>query len=113
MRDEHDYVSLAKSYVAASNAHDLAMIGPMLADDCRYASSGVGEHLGKQAIVAVMEGFFSANQDVHWDVPEFRLLAPRCVVFDFTISLGGKTAQGVEQISFQGDGKIGAIEVLR
>lgn len=113
MSNDPDCISLAKQYVSASNAHDLALIETMLAEDCRYVSSGVGEHQGKQAILAMMDGFFSANPDVHWDVAEFQLKAPRRVGFDFTISLGGKVSQGAEHIDFQEDGKISAIEVLR
>ena len=39
-------IEVAKAYVAASNAHDLTTIEPMLSVDCEYQSSGVGHHAG-------------------------------------------------------------------
>lgn len=85
----------------------------MLAEECRYVSTGVGEHRGKAAILSMMEGFFSNNPDVRWDVPEYRLDGRQCVVFDFTITFGGQSGRGVEKITFTEDGEICLIEVSR
>ena len=85
----------------------------MLAQECRYISTGVGEHLGKTAILSMMEGFFSDNPDVYWDVPEYRQEGRRCVVFDFTVLLGGQSRRGLEKLSFAEDGLISIIEVIR
>ena len=113
MQDSEKNIPKAKSYVSASNAHDVSTIGPMLALDCRYISTGVGEHRGKTAILAMMAGFFSSNPDVHWDVPEYRLEGQQCVAFDFTISTDGQSNRGLEKISFTEDGLISVIEVIR
>ncbi|MCP5076159.1 MAG: nuclear transport factor 2 family protein [Rhodobacteraceae bacterium] len=113
MKDIFSLVPKAKAYVAASNAHDLNLIAQLLNEDCRYNSSGVGGYRGKAAIISMMEGFFSNNPNVHWDVPEYRLDGQLCVVFDFTISLGGQSNRGLEKISFAEDGLIAIIEVIR
>ena len=113
MQDSQAYIAKAQNYVSASNAHDVAAIGPMLAEECRYVSTGVGEHHGKAAILSMMEGFFSSNPDVHWDVPEYSLDGLSCVVFDFTISFGGQSSRGLEKITFADDGEICLIEVSR
>ncbi len=103
----------AKAYVDASNNHDLAAIAPMLAENCRYVSSGVGEHRGQKSILAMMETFFSTNPDVRWTVSEYQMNSENQVIFDFTITLGGRSNQGTEKISFDGDGNISNIEVSR
>ncbi len=113
MNKLHTPMAKAEAYVIASNNHDLGEIASMLAEDCRYVSSGVGEHNGKEAILTMMEAFFSANPNVHWTVPEYRLDAANRAVFDFTISLGERSSQGTEKISFDEDGNITMIEVIR
>lgn len=113
MQNSQDYIAKAQSYVAASNAHDVAAIRAMLAEDCRYVSSGVGDHSSKEAILAMMQAFFSANSDVHWECSHYRLESHDCVVFDFAISFGSATAQGVERIRFGKSDEITCIEVAR
>lgn len=85
----------------------------MLDEDCRYVSTGVGEYGGKEAIIAMMTTFFAANPDVHWTVPNFRLVTETCVEFAFTISLGGQTSKGIERIWFGDGDTISCIEVER
>ena len=113
MQDNQNHIEKAQNYVSASNAHDIAAIGPMLAQDCRYVSTGVGEHKGKAAILAMMEGFFAGNPDVHWSVPAYHMEAPDLVAFEIAITLSGKTLEGLEKISFTDDGLITCIEVIR
>lgn len=113
MRYSDDRLSMAQAYVAASNAHDVEAIAPMLQENCRYLSSGVGEHVGKAAILAMMKQFFAANPDVHWEVSAYGLDEEGQVVFDFTITYSGASGQGVETIGFSEDGDIAFIKVER
>lgn len=103
----------ARSYVAASNDADLARIEVMLLPTCVYQSSGVGDHQGAVAIMAMMAGFFTANPDVHWRATNYRLAEPDCVEFDFVISLQNSEAPGVERLCFDEDRLIRQIEVRR
>ncbi len=107
-----ELINKAESYVAASNDHDVARIRPMLAPDCSYRSAGVGAHDGIDAITAMMQSFFAANPDVHWQVEDYRWQSDH-VVFDFVITLGGTNSSGVEEIHFDKAGAISRIVVRR
>lgn len=106
-------IAKAQDYVDASNRHDMARIGPMLADDVAYASSGVGVHEGAQAVGALTAAFHAANPDVHWRVEHYRPIGEDGVEFDFVITLGGEEHPGVERIFFTPAGLIRRIEVER
>ncbi|WP_108881063.1 nuclear transport factor 2 family protein [Anderseniella sp. Alg231-50] len=107
-----ELIEKAKAYVAASNAHDIARIKPMLAPACSYRSAGVGRHDGADAIMTMMQSFFAANPDVHWQAENYR---QRCdhVVFDFVITMDGNSSSGVEEIHFDGAGNVSRIVVQR
>lgn len=105
-------IKKAESYVAASNDHDIARIRTMLAPACCYRSAGVGRHDGVDAIMTMMQSFFAANPDVHWQVDNYQR-CPSHVVFDFVITLGGNSSSGVEEIHFDGTGDISRIAVQR
>lgn len=107
-----ELIEKAEAYVAASNDHDITRIEPMLASGCSYRSAGVGRHEGVEAIVKMMQSFFAANQDVHWQTENYRRRSDY-VVFDFCISLGGNSSAGVEELHFDGTGKICRIVVQR
>ncbi len=113
MRDQSDFISRAAAYVAASNAKDISAIEPMLDEDCRYVSTGVGDYSGKGAVISMMTTFFAANPDVHWSVADYALVTEDCVEFAFAISLGGRTSEGIERIWFAEDGAITCITVER
>jgi hypothetical protein len=107
-----DLIEKADSYVAASNDHDIARIRAMLAPECSYRSAGVGRHDGVDAITTMMQSFFAANPDVHWQTDNYQRL-PGHVVFDFVITLGGNSSSGVEEIHFDEAGDISRIVVQR
>ena len=111
--DVADLIARAAAYVDASNRHDMARIGQMLADDIAYASSGVGVHEGAQAVGAMTAAFHTANPDVHWRVEHYRPIGEDGVEFDFVITLGGEEHPGVERIFFTPAGLIRRIEVER
>ena len=113
MPDTSDLADKASAYVAASNARDVTAIEPMLHEDCRYVSSGVGDYSGRSEILSMMSGFFAKNPDVQWTVEDYALESERCVVFDFVISLDGQTSKGTERIWFSDDGAITCIKVER
>ena len=106
-------IELAKAYVDASNAHDLSTIETMLSVECRYHSSGVGDHAGREIILKMMRGFFDQNPDVHWDTRNWATESEDTAVFDFTISLPSGLATGKEWISVGQDGLITQIRVER
>jgi limonene-1,2-epoxide hydrolase len=107
-----ELIRKAESYVAASNDHDIARIRAMLAPECSYRSAGVGQHDGVEAIVTMMQWFFAANPDVHWQVDNYQRRSGH-VVFDFVITLGGNSSSGVEEIHFDETGDISRIVVQR
>ncbi len=107
-----ELIKKAESYVAASNDHDIARIRLMLAPDCSYRSAGVGAHDGVDAITTMMQSFFAANPDVHWQVEDYRWQSGH-VVFDFVIALDGTSSSGVEEIHFDKAGAICLIVVHR
>ncbi|MEO9875919.1 MAG: nuclear transport factor 2 family protein [Anderseniella sp.] len=107
-----DLIKKAESYVAASNDHDTARIKLMLASDCSYRSAGVGAHDGVEAITTMMQSFFAANPDVHWQVKGYRWQAGH-VEFEFVITLGANSTAGVEEIHFDDTGAISRIVVRR
>lgn len=107
-----ELIAKAEDYVGASNAHDIDRIRPMLAADCCYQSAGVGRHDGTDAIMAMMQSFFAANPDVHWQAQNYQRQADK-VVFDFQIKLGTGTSAGREEIHFNEAGKISRIVVQR
>lgn len=107
-----ELIERAESYVAASNDHDTVRIKPMLAPDCCYLSAGVGRHDGAEAIMTMMQSFFAANPDVHWQVKNYRRHSGH-VVFDFIITMGASSSSGVEEIHFDKAGKISRIVVQR
>lgn len=98
--DKETLISLAREYVDASNAHDLARIRPMFVANARYQSSGVGDHEGAETILAMMQGFFETNPDVHWAPENFSVIENNGVEFDFVITLGGNSNRGVERLFF-------------
>ena len=108
-----DLVTRTRTYVDASNDHDLGRITTMFAEQATYHSSGVGEHTGVGAILAMTSAFFAANPDVNWQPTNFRLVEKGGVEFDFIITIAGKASQGVERVFFDTDGRILRVEVER
>lgn len=107
-----ELIKKAESYVAASNAHDIDCIRPMLAPECSYRSASVGQHDGVEAIMAMMQSFFAANPEVHWQADTYQRRSDH-VAFDFVITLGANSSSGVEEIHFDEAGKISRIVVQR
>jgi len=107
-----ELIGKAEAYVSASNEHDLSQIRTMLAPDCSYRSAGVGRHDGVEAIMSMMQSFFTSNPDVHWQAENYRWQSNH-LVFDFLITLGGNTSSGVEEIHFNDAGEVNRIVVQR
>ncbi len=106
-------IECARAYVEASNAHDIHTIEPMLSVNCRYVSSGVGEHVGREAIVKMMRGFFKENPEVHWKTRNWKEQGADTAVFEFTITLPSGTSGGREWVTIGEDGLITEIRVER
>ena len=75
MTEETRNARLARIYVERSSSQDLAAILPMLDADAEYRSTRVGNHRGRDAIGAMMGGFFAGYPDVAWRVAEYEVLA--------------------------------------
>jgi uncharacterized protein (TIGR02246 family) len=111
------YIELAREYVRLSNAHELERIFPMFAEDAVYISKIVGSFEGREAIEAMMRGFFAKIPDVRWEVAEYALSGDREVSFDFVRHFsdpetgGPAQVQGHEVIVFSEAGLIERIEV--
>ena len=110
-------IARAKAYVEASNAHDLDRVDAMFAENAEYESTGVGSHVGRGSIHAMMDRFFTAYPDVRWAAEAYRLTGDDGVAFDFVMTAkpaeGGDSIErrGVEQLFFTPDGLIRRIEV--
>ena len=110
------HCSLARAYVAYSNAHDLKAIAGLLDDRARYESAYAGSLAGRDAILEMMRRFFAELPDVHWDTAGYEEISPGRVAFDFrmhaTASDGGAVArEGREVIGFTACGRIVLIRV--
>lgn len=108
-----ELITWTRAYVDASNEHDVGRIRSMLAYDATYHSSGVGNHHGAGAIVAMNKSFFAASPDVHWQPENFRAVEDDGVEFDFVITIAGQPSKGVERVFFNDGGKIRRVEVER
>ena len=113
MTEETRNARLARIYVERSSDQDLAAILPMLDADAEYRSTRVGNHRGREAIGAMMGGFFAGFPDVAWQVAD-----PDTIEFDFvmraTDAASGETIErsGRERIVFTDAGLIAVIEVV-
>jgi hypothetical protein len=111
------YIRLAREYVELSNAHELERIFPMFAENAIYVSKVVGAFEGRDAIAAMMRGFFQRMSDVRWEVPAYAVSCERTVGFEFTRHFTDPEAgeassvRGREIIEFDPDGRILRIEV--
>ena len=110
-------LELARRYTAFANAHDLDGCESMFAVDMDYVSDGVGEHHGSSAIRRMMDDYFAARPDVHWQDGPYRQVAADAAAFDFVMTgTDPATAKpfrrtGVETVSFNASGMIRRIEV--
>lgn len=110
-------VEQARSYVSASNEHDLDRVEGMFAGNAEYISKRAGSHAGREAIRAMMDGFFADFPDVRWTAGYYRSAEPGGIAYDFVMTATsprtGETIEhtGVERIFFDDGGKIRRIEV--
>ena len=112
-----DVMFVAKAYVEASNAHDLDAVERLLSEDAVYLSTGVGEHLGKRAIRAMMDTFFQTYKTLHWQTRNWESESENVASFDFVMTgmhceTGNKIEKAGREGIFMGkDGLINRIEV--
>jgi len=110
-------IDRAQAYVEYSNAHDVARILPLFAENAVYTSSRVGDYNGPQAIGDMMAGFFAGFPDVHWAVDKYWPIAGNGVEFNFVMTATAAATRnsinrpGIERIFFTNDGLISRIEV--
>jgi len=110
------HCSLARAYVAHSNAHDLHAIAGLLAEGARYESAYAGRLSGRGAILEMMRRFFDELPDVRWDAARYEEVSPGRVAFDFRLhatSPDGASIdrEGREIIEFAPGGRILLIRV--
>ena len=111
MLTQVEYLELAKAYVALSNAHHVELIQSMFTKTSTYRSSSVGEYQGDVAISEMMQDFFTAFPDVHWQATEYEYQDTR-VSFKFEMNAtNAKTGEplqrhGNESIEFDTIGRI-------
>lgn len=110
-------IDAARRYVEFSNGGWVDEALAMFAPDASYASSQVGAFEGRDAIGAMMRGFFARFEQPHWDVPEYRLVGDDVVEFDFVMTaspygVGDPVERrGTERIAFDATGLINRIDV--
>jgi len=118
MTEQTRNARLARIYVERSSGQDLAAILPMLDADAEYRSTRVGNHRGREAIGAMMGGFFAGFPDVAWQVAQYEVVGTDTIEFDFvmraTDAASGETIErpGRERIVFTDAGLIAVIEVV-
>lgn len=107
----------AKTYVQASNDHDLNRIEAMFAPSANYVSAGAGTHIGRTGIRAMMDGFFSTHSDLNWQTARWHEDVDGACAFDFVMTAknmhtGEKIKRaGHERIWVDENGFITRIEV--
>ncbi|MEM7427004.1 MAG: nuclear transport factor 2 family protein [Pseudomonadota bacterium] len=113
MPEPRSCVDAAKAYLDASNRHDLNDISDLLSADCRYFSSGAGEHNGRDAILDMMRGFFAQYPNVRWEARNLEAETVSTAAFDFTIFLPSGAFEGREWVAMNETGLISEIRVER
>jgi ketosteroid isomerase-like protein len=112
-----DPVAALKKYHAAIEARDLKSIAAMFVEDAVYQSKGLGPVKGRSAILAAMEIYFNNHPDHRaWDTV---VIAKSCYIAQSEWQLratNGETRatifrHGTEQVFFDANGKIVAVEV--
>jgi ketosteroid isomerase-like protein len=104
-------------YHAALDARDFSRIEAMLAPDARYVSVGLGDILGREAIMHAMRNYFDRNpdhqsfddeleqRDNHTAVSRWRLRATNKVTGEVVMRAG------LETVTFNDEGLIVMIDV--
>ena len=110
-------IEAARRYVELSNAGSLDDALAMFAEDAVYESTQVGSFEGRDAIGAMMRGFFARYPGARWDVPAYREVGPAGIEFDFVMTATAAESgerierRGTETIEFDGDGRILRVRV--
>jgi hypothetical protein len=107
---------LARRYVKLSNESRIDAALAMFADDAHYESSQAGTHVGRDAIAAMMRGFFTRFPSPHWEVARYDTVDDLTAEFAFTMTAATSTGEtiirrGIERISFDLDGRIRSVVV--
>ena len=111
------YVDLARLYVERSNLHDLDLILPMFDEKGSYHSAYVGTFEGRNAIGAMMRGFFKRFPNVTWEAREYQSGPDSSVEFEFVMHATNRETgerierHGSERIVFTVSGLITYLEV--
>lgn len=107
-----------EAYHDALNAHDVVRIRPLFADDAHYRSEGIGEVVGRAAILSALTAYFDLHPDHRaWD-EDVRQLTPEKAWSRWRLTatnrLTGITIQrsGTETVTFDAEGHIVLIEAI-
>lgn len=104
-------IAWARRYFARSDTGDLDQILPCFAADAVYQSSQVGEHVGRDAIAAMMGAFYARHPGARWQVLATRSLGADGAELDFVMTAGATRRAGVERLWFDDEGLITRVEV--
>jgi ketosteroid isomerase-like protein len=105
------------AYHTALDSRDFPRVGAMLAPDARYVSVGLGNIVGREAIIRAMQNYFERSpdhqsfddeleqRDNHTAISRWRLRATNKVTGEVVMR------QGVETVTFTDEGLIAMIDV--
>lgn len=105
------------TYHAALDAQDLKTVATWLAPDARYVSVGLGDVIGRDAIIAAMEKYFANSPDHQAFDDAVRTVSPLVAESEWRLKATNKVTgavverRGRETVTFTADGKIINISV--
>ena len=118
MGELFDPVHALEAYHDALNAHDIERIGTFLAESARYTSRGLGDAIGREAILAALTRYFDLHPDYRaWD-EDITGAGPNAARAHWRLTATNRLTgvaiarSGVETVTFDADGRIALIEAI-
>lgn len=112
-----DLVEQVKTYHAALNHFDAAIIAPMFNEQATYTSPSVGVLRGRDAIISAMQSYFTEFPDQVAEDETVELVAPDTVRCEWRLNATSSSTgqpsvrRGVETLVLTEDGRILTISV--
>jgi ketosteroid isomerase-like protein len=110
-------VARLAAYHAFLDARDFLRVETMLAPDARYVSVGLGDIVGREAIMRAMRDYFDRNPDHQSCDDELEQRDTQTAISYWRLRATNKISgevvmrSGVETVTFNQDGLIAAIDV--
>lgn len=113
-----DPVRALVAYHDALNSHDVERVSAFLSEGARYRSKGLGDVVGRAAILAALARYFDLHPDHRaWD-EEITGAGPNAVRARWRLTATNRQTgiaigrSGIETLTFDADGRIALIEAI-